>query len=746
MARERRSGVGWFGSALREFRAAANLTQEELADRSGLSVHAVGMLERGVRRSPRPATVELLANALRLDASQRNLLVAAARAGADATSTADRETAAPPPPTAYFVGREAELGEIDGALRRSGHVTVYGLGGVGKTQLAARFAHDNGAHYPDGVYWIRADQESSVADGLAGLAWRLNLPARVAPQRERRVEAVLRWLTDHPRWLLVLDNLEPAGAGNQWLPPALPGHILTTSRTPLPPPHLGLESFPPPIASRYLLERTGQADTEAAASVAEALGRLPLALAQAAAYVDQTGRDLRSYGPLLRRHLVALMAEGRPDDYPRSVVSTLSLSLRRLEDERPAAVALLRACAFLAGDDIPLPILQAGADQMPAPLRDSLRDEIDTDRTVAALRRYSLAERIGDALRVHPVVQAIVRDSLPGEERVSWLAAAVRLLAQNFPDEVDERPQLWDRCARLVPHARVIEELATDIPVEPVAFASCWNGVGVYLWAQGEYDRAGEFHERAAKTAKDALGPGDPLTVRCVQSLGVLRWYRGELAEARALLESQVGVLARRPAPAPGPDPEDGLLAMVLHNLASVVQAQGELAAARPLYQRALDLRLRVLGPEHPYTAYTLNNLGTLLRDQGDFAAARPVLEQALRIREKTLGPEHPETAHSLSNLGLLLLRQGDLETAEPILARALTIREKVLGKDHDRTARGRYLLGLARWRAGDHEKGRQLIRRAATDLRRRLGAEHRWTAQADHALADLKAGRDPQL
>jgi Tfp pilus assembly protein PilF/transcriptional regulator with XRE-family HTH domain len=740
MARELRSGVGWFGSALREFRAAANLTQEELADRSGLSVHAVGMLERGVRRSPRPATVELLANALRLDASQRNLMVAAARAGADATSTSDRETATPPRPTAYFVGREAELREIGGALRRSGHVTVYGLGGVGKTQLAARFAHDNGARYPDGVYWIRADQESSLVGGLAGLAWRLNLPARVAPQRERRVEAVLRWLTDHPRWLLVLDNVEPAEAGNQWLPPALPGHILTTSRTPLPPPHLGLESFPPPIASRYLLERTGQADTEAAASVAEALGRLPLALAQAAAYVDQTGRDLRSYGPLLRRHLVALMAEGQPDDYPRSVVSTLSLSLRHLEDERPAAVALLRACAFLAGDDIPLPILQAGADQMPAPLRDSLHDEIDTDRTVAALRRYSLAERAGDALRVHPVVQAIVRDALPGDARVSWLAAAVRLLAQNFPYVVDERPQLWDRCARLLPHVRVIEELATDTPVEPVAFASCWNGIGIYLWAQGEYDRSAAVLERAAKTAKDALGAGDSLTVRCVQGIGVVRWYQGDLPEARALLESQVDALVRHPVP------DEELLAMVLHNLASVVQAQGELAAARPLYQRALDLRQRVLGPEHPYTAYTLNNLGTLLRDQEDFAAARPLLEQALRIREKTLGPEHPETAHSLSNLGLLLLRQGDLENAEPVLARALTIRETVLGKAHDRTARGRYLLGLARWHAGDHEQARQLIRRAATDLRRRLGAEHRWTKQAERALADLKAGHEPQL
>jgi len=119
--------------------------------------------------------------------------------------------------------------------------------------------------------------------------------------------------------------------------------------------------------------------------------------------------------------LVELMAEGWPDEYPCSVVSTLSLSVQRLVDEHRAAVALLRLCAFLAGEEIRIEVLWAGAGGLPEPLRDGLCDELAIDRTVAALRRYSLAEREGDGLRAHCVVQSIVRGSLPTAEYRAWL-------------------------------------------------------------------------------------------------------------------------------------------------------------------------------------------------------------------------------------------------------------------------------------------------------------------------------------
>ena len=118
-----------------------------------------------------------------------------------------------------------------------------------------------------------------------------------------------------------------------------------------------------------------------------------------------------------------------------------------------------------------------------------------------------------------------------------------------------------------------------------------------------------------------------------------------------------------------------------------LLQAQGDFAGARPLFERALAIREKVLGPEHPDTATSLSNLAILLQDQGDFAGARPLFERALAIREKALGPEHPNTARSLNNLARLLQDQGDFAGARPLFERALAIREKVLGPEHPDTA-----------------------------------------------------------
>ncbi|WP_141508825.1 tetratricopeptide repeat protein, partial [Candidatus Chloroploca asiatica] len=126
--------------------------------------------------------------------------------------------------------------------------------------------------------------------------------------------------------------------------------------------------------------------------------------------------------------------------------------------------------------------------------------------------------------------------------------------------------------------------------------------------------------------------------------------------------------------------PEHPATATSLNNLAELYRAQGQYAAARPLYERALDIRERVLGPEHPDTATSLNNLAELYRAQGQYAAARPLYERALDIRERVFGPEHPATAQSLNNLAGLHYAQGNYDAARPLYERALDIRERVLG------------------------------------------------------------------
>ncbi len=206
------------------------------------------------------------------------------------------------------------------------------------------------------------------------------------------------------------------------------------------PVRLAVGVLPRDVAGRFLLERTGQTDAAAADAVAQTLGCLPLALAQAAAYVVRSGRDLAGYAELLRSRLVELIAEGGPDDYPVPVATTLRLSYERMAREHPAAAMLLRLCAFLAPDDIPIGLLREATGDVPRQLREALLDDLGFDRAVTALRRYSLIERRADELRVHRLTQAVVRSSLRARRRAAYLASAVGVLLAGFPEGSVEQP------------------------------------------------------------------------------------------------------------------------------------------------------------------------------------------------------------------------------------------------------------------------------------------------------------------
>ena len=590
---------------------------------------------------------------------------------------------APPAATAYFVGREAELGLLRQRLERHGRVAIHGLGGIGKTQLAARYARQHRERYPDGSYWLRADHETALVSDLASLAWHLGLPERDERAMERQVAAVLRWLRDHPRWLVVLDNLEAevGDAARYWLPASLPGHLLVTSRTPMWPARMGLEPLPLDVAGRFLLERTGQTDADAAAVVAETLWGLPLALEQAAAYLETSGRDLASYAALLTPRLVELMAQGRPEEYPRTVATTLRVSFEKIDGEDREAADLLRLCAFLASEDIPIALLGEGRGELPDRLRAALADEVRLDRTIAALLRYSVIERRHDCLRVHRLVQAVIRESMDAGDADAWLATAIRLLRARFPGEALDRPELWPLCARLLPHAQAVERVAVGERVEPEALAGLLGRVAVYLRARGEPERAEPLCVRALAIRERLLGAEHPDTAAARNDLAVVLGEQGEHDAAEPLFREALAVRERvlgRDHPA---------TAASCHDLAELLHARGRTSDARALNLRALEIRERAMGPDHPATAHSLHNQAWLELDLGDTAAARRLVERALAIRERTFGGEHPQTIWSVHLLGLVLEAEGDRDGARALLERALEARERLLGPEHRETS-----------------------------------------------------------
>jgi tetratricopeptide (TPR) repeat protein len=182
-----------------------------------------------------------------------------------------------------------------------------------------------------------------------------------------------------------------------------------------------------------------------------------------------------------------------------------------------------------------------------------------------------------------------------------------------------------------------------------------------------------------------------------------------------------------------------------LNNLAELYSEQGEYGKAEPLYERALAITEKALGVEHPDMAASLNNLAALYYARGEYGKALPLFERALAIWEKALGGEHPLTATSLNNLAELYQAQREYAKALPLYERALAIWEEALGADHPETARALNNLALLYYVQGNYAKPEPLCVRALEIFEKALGPEHPLTKKCAGLLSRIRHGLDAQ-
>jgi hypothetical protein len=204
------------------------------------------------------------------------------------------------PPVRSFVGRDDQLSALREQLTRQGAAALHGMGGVGKTQLALAYAQRYRGDYTLG-WWVPAETELELVTALAELGIALGLPAGEPPARlaARARDA----LGERSGWLLIFDNAPNLAAVAEYLPGVGGGHVLVTSRDSawqgIADP-VAVDLLPLQDAVELLVRRTGNADRQAATQLAEALGRLPLALEQAAAYAASQRLPLAAYLEFVR--------------------------------------------------------------------------------------------------------------------------------------------------------------------------------------------------------------------------------------------------------------------------------------------------------------------------------------------------------------------------------------------------------------------------------------------------------------
>ncbi|ONI86978.1 hypothetical protein ALI144C_10060 [Actinosynnema sp. ALI-1.44] len=635
-------------------------------------------------------------------------------------------------------------------------VVLTGLGGVGKTQLAARHARKAwGDQELDLAVWINAVTRSAVVAGYAEAAVRAiegtdQRAARRNPEQVAR--ALLAWLgTTRLRWLIVLDDLrDPTDMRGWWPPRTATGQVLVTTRRrdaslvregwQL----VEVDVFTESESVSYLSAKIpDQAESEHVRGLADDLGHLPLALAQAAAFIaDKPLLDLAAYRSRLadrRKTLAQVMpaATEVPDEYRDTVAATWSLSIEHANGLRPEGLArpVLELACLLDPAGIPTKVFTFSA--VCGYLRRLLAQDVDADTVADALgclHRLSLItldknDRVR-RVRVHALVQRATRDTL-APERLPFLARAA----------ADALLEIWP-------------EIETDTPLAHALRANTdvlYSHASAHLWASGGHPvlfravrslgEAGllaaaiDYAVRLRDDARQHLAADHPDAMETRQSVAYWRGEAGDAAgavsELKTLLVDHQRVL--------GPDHPATLTTR--HNLARWRGETGDTAVAVAEFETLLVDRRRVLGPDHPHTLTTRYNLARWRAETGDVAGAVAELSKLLADRRRVLGPDHPHTLATRHNLARWRAESGERNEAVRELEDLLADHLRVLGPNHPETLTNRHNLALWREMAGAPDRAMAELKDVLADRRRVLGPDHPHTLTTRGLIA-LMLGR----
>jgi tetratricopeptide (TPR) repeat protein len=429
----------------------------------------------------------------------------------------------------------------------------------------------------------------------------------------------------------------------------------------------------------------------------ELLDGLPLAIAQAGAYIQTTGSGLTKYISFYKRQWDELMTPGPLNDptlkeYPdRSVWTTWTISYHAIREKHEQTANLLLLWSFLDSKDFWYDLLATGckkddtiAKMLSRWIGKIASSEIQFTGAMRLLRNYSLVEEITGitSYATHPVVHQWTRHSQGRQFERELRQLAVVVVGANVRPRNDlEDYALQQRflphaqvCFRHITESKAIDWLETDGGAdgdthqfeEHKKFLLALHNLGSLCYNQSKFSEAEELYTLALRGMENTLGPSNESALRLIGNMGTLYDTQGKLLEAEKMYERAL----RGKEEVLGPNHLSTL--GTVSNLGNLYCKQGKLAEAEKMYERALRGKEEVLGPNHLLTLGTVSNLGNLYRKQGKLAEAEKMYERALRGKEEVHGPDHPSTLDTVNNLGNLYCKQGKLAEAEKMYVRAL--------------------------------------------------------------------------
>jgi hypothetical protein len=533
------------------------------------------------------------------------------------------------------------------------------------------------------------------------------------------VDRLLAELRGRTRWLLVLDNAERPQDVAAYLPGGA-GQVLITSRSPgwgALGGRLEVDVLARAETVALLRARIPALSEELADKLAAELGDLPLAAAQAAAYLEQTDLPPADYLRRFRAHRTTLLTRGDVVGYSGRIDTAWALSLERLRDQDAAAVQLLELAAFLAPEPIPLWLFGGHPEQLDEPLHGTAADPDALADTVGALVGYSLARRSPDGFQLHRLVQAVIRHQLDPDRQQATAERVVALLAAAHPGDPED-PARWPVYAALAPHVLATPSLGDHSPAGRRLVLATIHHLQAHGDCSGSH-AARAVAEQLLDRCRSILGPDHPDTLTAASTLIRALVSLGEAEQARALGEDTL----RRCRQVLGPDHPTTLTAAGA--LTRALDQLSEAEPARALGEDTLRRCRRVLGSDHLTTLPSAATVTGTLARLGEAEPARALGQDTLQRCRRVLGPDHLTTLRTAGALTGALARLGEVEAARTLGQDTLERCRRVVGSDHLTTLGAAATLTGALVGVGEAEAARALGQDTLQRCQRVLGSGH---------------------
>ncbi|KAI1354330.1 P-loop containing nucleoside triphosphate hydrolase protein [Xylaria sp. FL0043] len=726
-----------------------------------------------------------------------------------------------------FVKRKSVLDRLHQiCLKPASRAALVGLGGLGKSQLAIEQAYrmrDMCSHDKKEIwaFLIHATTRARVEQGFKAIADAVKIPGRNNPGADI-LQLVYRWLGNehNGHWLIILDSADDVDvfydvdekakqsasvergkrALSSYLPQSSNGSIIVTTRD---------KRLAYKITGSYNnIVEVGPMDQDDAlellriksgpyynkedgAKVVQALECMPLAISQAAAYIQERTsikgflrkfqKSEQDKSSLLRYDAGDLRRDGSASN---SLLITWQISFDSIRSKRPSAADLLSRMSFFDCEGIPDYLVrltdkdkdyadEAQSDNESIASSKASDHEFEDDITI--LKNYCLitANERGDVFEMHGLVQLSTRIWLDVHgETEKFKKQYLSRMARAFPGRIFEN---WGIYRQLFPHAEKALHYRPNnqdnnkslIDWTDILFYSGW-----FSNEQGKYTIAEKMMTMARDARSTALGLEDTRTLDVMHELASTYWHQRRHKEAESLYTQVVEIMTR----VQGPEdlrtlgsmnnlalayhdlqrwdeaellclqvlkfqkkvrgPEHPHTLTTIHNLAATYSKQKRWEEAELLYVQVLETEERVLGPEHPNTLTTMHNLARTYLEQERWKEAELLQVQVLDLRKRVLGPEHPDTLYTMHSLAVTYSEQERWKEAELLYAQILEIRKRVLGPEHPDTLHTMYHLALT-YSEQERWKEAELLEVQVLEISKRvLGPEHPGTLNTMHNLA----------